>query len=115
MKYECEVNKVLEEKIKEVKNHMVNEELMYDLAELYKVFGDSTRVRILTALIETELCVCDIASLLSMTHSAISHQLRILKQASLVKYKKKGKEVFYSLADNHVITILQQGLEHVSE
>ncbi len=115
MKYECEVNKVHEEKIKEVKNHMVNEELMYDLAELFKVFGDSTRVRILTALIETELCVCDIASLLSMTHSAISHQLRILKQASLVKYKKKGKEVFYSLADNHVITILQQGLEHVSE
>lgn len=112
---ECEVKHVHKDKVEIVKKNMVNEEVMYDLSELFKVFGDSTRIRILSSLVEGELCVCDIAELLNMTHSAISHQLRILKQAQLVKYKKKGKEVYYSLKDNHVITIMQQGLEHILE
>jgi len=115
MKLQCEELHVHEEKVQAVKEHMVDEEKIYDLADLFKVFGDSTRIKILTTLIDGELCVCDIASLLNMTHSAISHQLKALKQSDLVKYKKKGKEVFYSLADSHVITILQQGIEHISE
>ena len=86
-----------------------------DLAELYKIFGDATRVRILYILLEEELCVCDIAEALGMTVSAISHQLRILKGAKLVKYNKVGKSVFYSLADEHVRLILAQGMEHVCE
>lgn len=94
---------------------MLEEELLYDLAELYKIFGDSTRIRILYALFEKELCVNDIAEELSMTMSAISHQLRILKQARLVKYRREGKAVFYSLSDDHVKSIIEMGLEHISE
>ena len=111
----CEVLRVHEDKVKAVKEHMVDEEKIYDLADLFKVFGDSTRIKILVSLIDGELCVCDIASLLNMTHSAISHQLKVLKQSNLVKSKKQGKEVFYSLKDKHVITILQQGIEHIGE
>lgn len=103
------------EMIEEVQNQMPEEELLYDLAELFKVFGDSTRVKILYALYDKELCVCDIALLLGMTQSAISHQLRVLKQSHLVKYRREGKTVFYSLADDHVHTILAQGMEHVEE
>ena len=88
---------------------------LYDLAELFKIFGDSTRIKILYALFESEMCVCDIAQLLNMTQSAISHQLRSLKQSKLVKYRREGKTVFYSLADAHVRTIINQGLEHVEE
>ena len=91
------------------------EEHLYALADLYKIFGDSTRIRILFALFGRELCVCDIAELLGMSISAISHQLRVLKQAKLVKFRRDGKTVFYSLCDDHVRTILEKGMEHVEE
>jgi len=94
---------------------MPDEELLYDLAELYKVFGDSTRIKILYVLFEAEMCVCDIAQLLGMTQSAISHQLRVLKGSKLVKNRRDGKTVFYSLADDHVRTILGQGMDHITE
>lgn len=90
-------------------------EILCDLAELFKVFGDTTRIKILFALFESEMCVCDIAELLHMTQSAISHQLRVLKSARLVKYRKEGKQVIYSLADGHVRTVLGEGMEHVEE
>jgi ArsR family transcriptional regulator len=98
-----------------VRAQMPPEETLYELAELYKVFGDSTRIKILYVLFEAELCVCDIAALLGMTVSAISHQLRILKQARLVKYRREGKTVYYSLADSHIHSILDAGTEHVRE
>jgi ArsR family transcriptional regulator len=104
-----------EDVVKKVNEQMPDEEMLYDLAELFKIFGDSTRIRILFALFESEMCVCDIAQLLGMSQSAISHQLRALKQSKLVKYRREGKTVFYSLADDHVKTIVDQGLEHVSE
>lgn len=94
---------------------MPREELLYDLAELFKVFGDTTRIKILCALFEAEMCVCDIAALLGMNQSAISHQLRVLKQARLVKYRKDGKVVYYSLDDEHVKHIFGQGLVHINE
>ena len=92
-----------------------NELQLLQLAELYKVFGDSTRIRILCALFEAEMCVCDIAGLLGMTQSAISHQLRVLKQSKLVKYRRDGKTIFYSLADDHVRTMIDMGMEHLCE
>lgn len=98
-----------------IEEYPIGEETLYNLAELFKVFGDPTRIRILYALSAQELCVQDIADTLSMTQSAISHQLRILKQMSLVKYRRDGKTVYYSLADDHVSTIMKQGLEHVCE
>lgn len=98
-----------------VEPQMPGEEQLYDLAELFKMFGDTTRIRILYVLFESEMCVCDIAALLNMTQSAISHQLRLLKQAKLVKNRREGKTVFYSLADEHVRTIIDQGMEHVEE
>jgi len=98
-----------------VKQKMPQEEKLYDLAELFKVFGDTTRVKIISALFEAEMCVCDIAELLHMTQSAISHQLRVLRQARLVKHRKEGKVVFYSLDDEHIKTIFNQGLEHILE
>ena len=94
---------------------MPNDDLLFDLAELYKIFGDSTRIKILYLLFEEEMCVCDIAEALRMTVSAISHQLRILKNAKLIKFRKEGKSVIYSLADEHVGLILAQGMEHVCE
>lgn len=94
---------------------MPNEELLYDLAELFKVFGDSTRIKILYVLYESEVTVGDIAEKLNMTISAISHQLKILKQAKLAKYRKSGKNVIYSLADDHVRTMLGQGMDHITE
>ena len=94
---------------------MPEEESLYDLAELYKVFGDTTRVKILWALNESEMCVCDIAALLNMTQSAISHQLRVLKQARLVRYRREGKIVYYALDDSHIGQILNMGLEHIKE
>ena len=93
----------------------VSEDELSDLAELFKIFGDSTRIKILYALLESEMCVCDIAQLLGLTQSAVSHQLRILKQARLIKSRRDGKTVFYSLADDHVATLLRQGTEHISE
>lgn len=98
-----------------VNEKMPEEEVLYNLAELFKVFGDSTRIRILYVLFESEVCVCDLAAALNMTQSAISHQLRILKQNKLVKSRREGKSVFYSLADDHVRTIIAQGQEHIEE
>lgn len=92
-----------------------DEETLYRLADLFKIFGDPTRIRILSTLAKQELCVQDIADSLSMTQSAISHQLRILKQSALVKFRRDGKTIYYSLADDHVATIMAQGLEHVCE
>lgn len=99
----------------ELAAHMPAEDRLYELADLYKVFGDSTRIKMMYTLFETELCVCDIAELLGMSMSAISHQLRVLKQTKLVKFRKQGRSVLYSLADEHVKTILAQGLEHILE
>ena len=92
-----------------------DEETLMALADLFRIFGDSTRIKILYALLDRELCVCDIASLLGMTVSAISHQLRVLKNARLVRFRRSGKTVFYALADEHVHAILAQGMEHVTE
>ena len=111
----CEFIHAHEEMVKKVNEQMPDDEILYDLAELFKIFGDSTRIKILYVLFESEMCVCDIAQLLNMTQSAISHQLRALKQSKLVKYRREGKTVFYSLADSHVRTILGQGMEHVAE
>ena len=101
--------------VEQVRLALPGEDTLYDLTELFRIFADSTRVRILYVLFESEMCVCDIAQLLGMTQSAISHQLRSLKQSKLVKYRREGKTVFYSLADGHVRTILDQGMEHISE
>ncbi len=99
----------------EIEEKMPMESELYELADLFKVFGDSTRIKVLYLLFENEMCVHDIAQILNMTQSAISHQLRILKQNRLVKFRKEGKNVLYSLADEHVFTILHQGMEHVEE
>ena len=101
--------------IDKVNETMPEEEILYDLAELFKIFGDSTRIKILYVLFESEMCVFDISQLLNMSMSAISHQLRILKQAQLVKFRREGKTVFYSLADDHVRTILGNGMDHMCE
>lgn len=111
----CDCNEVHEELLKIVNETMPEETELYDLAELFKVFGDSTRIRILYVLFEAEVCVCDLAKVLNMTQSAISHQLRILKQNKLVNSRREGKSVFYSLADGHVRTIIAQGREHIEE
>lgn len=111
----CDCKEIHEDIVSEAKNTMPEEEMLYDLAELFKVFGDTTRIKILYALFANEMCVCDIASLLGMTHSAISHQLRVLKQARLVKFRKEGKVVYYSLDDNHVSQIFDCGLHHIQE
>ena len=111
----CETTEVHEELLKIVEETMPEETKLYDLAELFKVFGVSTRIRILFVLFEAEVCVCDLAQALNMTQSAISHQLKILKQSKLVKSRREGKSIFYSLADDHVRTIINQGMEHVEE
>lgn len=111
----CDYMHVHEDLIRQVNEHMPDEEVLYDLAELFKIFGDSTRIRILYVLFESEMCVCDLAQLLSVSMSAVSHQLRVLKQAKLVKFRREGKTVFYSLSDDHVRTILDQGLNHLEE
>lgn len=111
----CDCNVIHDDIVNSVKEKMPDEEKLYDLAELFKVFGDTTRIKILWALAESEMCVCDIAVLLNMTQSAISHQLRVLKQTRLVKNRKDGKIVFYSLNDAHVKHIFEQGLIHINE
>ncbi len=111
----CETFQTHEEILKLVNEQMPDEDELYDLAELFKVFGDSTRIRILYVLFEAEVCVCDLAQALHMTQSAVSHQLKILKQSKLVKSRREGKSVFYSLADGHVRTIIAQGREHINE
>ncbi len=94
---------------------MPDDEILYDLAELFRIFGDSTRIKILYVLLQAEMCVGDVAQLLGMSQSAISHQLRVLKQSKLVKYRREGKTILYSLADGHVRAIIDQGMEHISE
>lgn len=111
----CSCELIHENIIESVRQKMPQEEKLYDLAELFKVFGDTTRVKIISALFEAELCVCDIAELLTMSPSAISHQLRVLRQARLVKHRKEGKVVFYALDDEHIKQIFNQGLEHILE
>lgn len=111
----CEDNAEHERLRKIVEEKMPPEEEIYDLAELFKIFGDSTRMRILFVLFESEACVCGLASVLNMTDSAISHQLRILKNSKLVKSRREGKSVYYSLADDHIRTIVSQGMDHIEE
>lgn len=111
----CAYIHVHEDIVARVQGQMPNEEVLYDLAELFKVFGDSTRIKILYVLFESEMCVCDIAQLLHMGQSAVSHQLRVLKQNHLVTFRRAGKTVFYALADAHVRTILGTGMEHLTE
>lgn len=111
----CTEHHLHNDKVCEIKHEMPTEDELLDLAQLFKMFGDGTRVKILYALFEDEMCVCDIAEALGMTLSAISHQLRILKSARLVKYRRDGKTVYYSLADDHVKTIIGMGIEHIKE
>ena len=111
----CECHEVHADVVSKITNRMPDEDELYDLAELFKVFGDSTRIRILSVLLGEELCVCDLAEVLGMNQSAVSHQLKILKQAKLINNRREGKQVYYSLADTHVSTILAMGLEHIEE
>ena len=111
----CEFLCIHENVVQDVLRRMPEEELLYDLAEFFKVFGDSTRIRILYALKENELCVCDIANLLDLTQTAVSHQLRVLKSSKLVKARRSGKTVFYSLDDDHIHSILDMGIHHLEE
>ena len=103
------------EAIKAVKALLPSDETLFELSDLFKLFGDTTRIKILYLLFEKELCVCDIAALLNMTQSAISHQLKVLKNSKLVKFRREGKVVFYRLSDNHVKSIIAQGMEHLTE
>ena len=112
---ECVDKAIHPESIKRVKKHILSDDKIFDLAELFKVFGDSTRMKIISALLEEELCVCDIAMIINSTQSAVSHQLRVLKQAKLVTYRKSGKVVYYALADDHVRQIFEKGCEHIEE
>lgn len=111
----CDCTVIHEDCVRKTRAAMPEEEKLLDLADLFKVFGDSTRVKIICALCQSELCVCDIAALFGMTKSAISHQLRVLKQSKIVRYRRDGKVVFYSLDDEHIKGIFNQGLSHVSE
>ena len=111
----CECTVIHKEVVEKVKGKMPDDELIYDMAEFFKVFADSTRMKIIYALLENELCVCDIANIVKTTQSAISHQLRILKQSKLVKYRKEGKVVYYSLDDEHICQIAKKGREHIEE
>lgn len=111
----CGELEVHEDIVEQVRQALPEDEVLYDLAELFKLFGDSTRIKILYALLKSELCVCDIAKLLGLTQSAISHQLRVLKAGKLVKFRRDGKTLYYSLSDEHVCRIIRQGMEHVEE
>ena len=111
----CELHQVHENLEHQIGDGMPSEETMQGLAEFYKVFGDPTRIKILCTLFQSELCVCDLAEVTGMTQSAISHQLRVLKQMKLVKNRREGKIVYYSLADAHIQSILNQGMEHIAE
>ena len=111
----CECLHVHTDAIKAVKAQLPSDETLFELSDLFKLFGDTTRIKILYLLFEKELCVCDIAALLNMTQSAISHQLKVLKNSKLVKFRREGKVVFYRLSDNHVKSIIAQGMEHLTE
>ena len=111
----CETQCVHEDIVEKVKKLLPDEEAIYDLADLFKMFGDTTRMKIMYVLLESEMCVCDIAEILGMTQSAISHQLRILKSSKLITSRREGKSVIYFLADYHVRSIVNQGMEHIFE
>lgn len=111
----CEATVVHEDVVKQIENILPEEEILYDLAEFYKVFADSTRIKILYVLLKSEMCVCDLSQVLGVSQSAVSHQLRMLKQMKLVKFRRDGKTVYYSLSDHHIELILSQGIEHISE
>lgn len=111
----CESVCLHDEVIEQVNHEMPEEESLYDLAEFFKVFADSTRIKILYVLLKAEMCVCDIGEILNVSQSAVSHQLRILKQMKLVKFRRDGKTIYYSLSDGHIDTILKQGFEHIRE
>jgi len=111
----CDVFCIHEDAVKEVRQQMIDEDRLFSLAELFKTFGDTTRVKILYALMKRELCVCDIAAVISVSESAVSHQLRLLRTQRLVKFRRAGKILYYSLADDHIENLFTQGLEHVSE
>jgi len=111
----CNCTVIHEDIVAKVRESLPDEEILYDLAELFKVFGDSTRVKIISALFESPMCVCDLAAIIGVSQSAISHQLRILKTARLVKFRREGKVVFYSLHDEHIKYIFDQAINHVTE
>jgi DNA-binding transcriptional ArsR family regulator len=115
MKDVCEIEYVNKEAVEEVKSKMLSDTIILKVAENFKILGDSTRVKILYALAKRELCVCDLSALLNISHSAVSHQLRILRAYNLVKFRKEGKIVYYSLADEHVIKLIEMGVEHAKE
>lgn len=111
----CSCNIIHNDVVEKVKESLPKEEILYDLAEFFKVFGDSTRIKIICALFESEMCVCDLSALLNVSQSAISHQLRTLKAARLVKYRRDGKVIYYSLDDEHIKHVFDEGLRHVTE
>lgn len=111
----CNCTIIHKDIVKKVKENLPDEEVLYDLADLFKAFSDSTRIKILYALFQEELCVCDLAALLDMTQSAISHQLRVLKSNRLVKFRRDGKVIYYSLADDHIEHIFNEGFKHILE
>ena len=111
----CSCNIIHKDVDEEVKDKLPQEEILYDLAELFKVFGDSTRIKIICSLFESEMCVCDLSALLNISQSAISHQLRVLKSARLVKFRRAGKVIYYSLDDEHIKQIFDAGLHHITE
>ena len=111
----CSCNIIHKDVVEEVKDKLPQEEILYDLAELFKVFGDSTRIKIICSLFESEMCVCDLSALLNISQSAISHQLRVLKSARLVKFRRAGKVNYYSLDDEHIKQIFDAGLHHITE
>lgn len=112
---EAKAERESEEALQQISDEMPPEEILYDLAEIFKIFGDSTRIKILYTLFESELCVRDIAEILNMSQNAVSHQLRVLKNNKLVRFRKEGKNVYYSLADDHVYSIIKMGMEHLEE
>ena len=111
----CQEPEIHLQALKKVRSQLPPDGRIYDLADLFKLFGDSTRLKILYALLGGELCVCDLAGLMEVTQSAVSHQLRVLKNSKLVKFRREGKTIYYSLADGHVERILSQGMEHINE
>ena len=111
----CSCNIIHNDIVEKVKKTLPKDEILYDLAEFFKVFGDSTRIKIICALFESEMCVCDLSALLGISQSAISHQLRTLKNARLVRYRRDGKVIYYSLDDDHIKHIFDEGLNHITE
>jgi ArsR family transcriptional regulator, lead/cadmium/zinc/bismuth-responsive transcriptional repressor len=110
----CSSTIIHQDAVARAKEKLPMDEAIYDLADFFKTFGDSTRIKIICALLETELCVCDLASVINTSQSAVSHQLRVLRQARLVKYRKDGKTVYYSLDDDHIHSVIKEGLDHIS-